>query len=56
MNTSAEMGEGVNPGSGTYVVSVPSGENEFAKDLTKKVTLKAGGILKLDIDIETGIQ
>ena len=49
VNTSAEMGEGVNPGSGTHVVSVPSGENEYGKDLTKKVKLKAGEILKLAI-------
>jgi hypothetical protein len=36
------------------MVSVPSGENEFAEDLTKKVTLKAGEIFRLDSD--TGIQ
>lgn len=54
MNASTEIGKGVNPGSGTYAVLIPSDGNEFAKDLPKKVTLKAGEIL-LRLESEPGI-
>lgn len=41
---------------GMYVVAMPSGKFESARELPKTVTLKAGETVQLDIDIDTGIR
>ena len=41
---------------GKYVVALPSGGIEFAKDLPKEIELEAGKTYQMDINIDTGIR